>query len=120
MPNEGSKHQTPASLMIDSHYAQLQLNQRWNWERFVRLCQFLRMTPWEVASMVMLRHGSVDTFKRNGRLSGQGHNAVALLLTLLEARVMSEWTGDVIANPFPDLNARSPTIGATGGEPDHG
>lgn len=120
LPNEGSKHQTPASLMIDSHYAKSRVVERWSWERYVRLCQFLRMTPWEVASIVMLSHNAVETFHRRGRLSGTGYRAVALVLTLLEAHVMAAWTDDVIRNPFPDLNARSGITGATGGGPHDG
>ncbi len=114
MPNTGSVHQTPASLMIDTHYCQLRLVERWSWERFVRLCQFLRMTPYEVASLVMLRHDTVETYHRNGRLSGTGHRATALLLTLLEARVMAAWTEDVIARPFPDLSRSPPPLPPVG------
>lgn len=63
LPNQGSRHQTPASLMIDSRYARLQIVERWSWERYARLCQFLRMTEYEVGSMVMLTHSAVDTYR---------------------------------------------------------
>jgi hypothetical protein len=110
LPNENSPHQTPASLMIDTHYAQLGLVDRWGWERYVRLCQFLQMTPWEVASLVTLSHKAVAGFKRRGRMSGYGTRGVALVLTLLEAHVMAAWTADVIANPFPDLSRSPPPV----------
>lgn len=119
MPNQDSRHQTPASLMIDTHYAQLRLMERWTWDRYVRLCQFLRMTPWEVASLVMLRHGSIDTFRRKGRLSIQGHRAAALVLTILEAHVMREWTSDVIENVFPNLSGEPPPLPPRGPFPFH-
>jgi hypothetical protein len=117
LPNEGSPHQTPASLMIDTRYATLRVVERWSWERYVRLCQFLRYTPWELASLVMLSHQAVEAFKRQGRLSGRGYRAVALVLTLLEAHVMAKWTDDIIPNPFPDLNAPSGTTDGIGGGP---
>lgn len=101
LPNYGSPHQTPASLLIDTHYARLQLVERWSWERYARLCQFLQYTPWELGSLVMLRHAAIESYRRTSRLPGSNPRAVALILTLLEAHVMGQWVDDVIANPFP-------------------
>lgn len=104
MPNAGSEHQTAASLMIDTRYAMLRIVERWSWERYVRLCQFLRMTPFEVASLALMSHEKVERFHRDGRLSGPGFRAVGMVLTLIEGHVMAKWTDDIIKNPFPDLN----------------
>lgn len=101
MPNVGSPYQTPASVYIDSHYYQLQLNRRWNWFRYVKLCRLLKMTPYELASLVMLSHANVDTYQKTKKLKSR---SVALLLTILEANVIGEVHHDVIKNPFPNLN----------------
>lgn len=102
LPNTGSAHQTPASLMVDVHYSNLRLLERWTWERYARFCQFLKMTPYEVASLVMLRHDAVEKFREGNRIPGHNARAVALLLTLVEAWACKEWAGDVIENPFPE------------------
>lgn len=120
LPNEGSKLQTPATLGIDLHYAQLGIWSRWTWERFSRLCTFLQVTPPELASIACIPHNQLEIFEQRNRvMQGSAPNrAAALVLTLLEAHVATAYTTDVVANPFPDLNARSPITGATGGEPD--
>lgn len=105
LPNIGSPGQTPASLAIDIHYMKLMLVQRWDWERYVKLCTFLRMTAYEVASLVLLPHKSVPKYQDKNVLPLRPAHAssVALNLTLLEAFLMRGLTEDVISNPFPDL-----------------
>lgn len=104
LPNEGSTHQTPASLYIDVHYSTLEIAERWSWERYVRLCNILKMTPWELASLVGMRHKDADFFEQNNRLPDAGRRSISLLLTIVEAHFLSELHHDVIKNPFPDLN----------------
>lgn len=106
LPNLGSKGQTPASLAIDVHYGNLLLVERWDWERYVKLCTFLKMTACEVASLVMLPHAAVEKYQRKNILPMKRAHAssVALNLTLLEAYLMRGLTDDVISNPFPNLN----------------
>ena len=106
LPNTGSPGQTPASLAIDIHWAKLMLVKRWDWERYVKLCQFLKMTDCEVASLVMLPHAKIGAYKRRNLLPLHAAHAesVALNLTLLETYLMRGLTDDVIKNPFPDLN----------------
>lgn len=105
LPNEGSAGQTPASLRIDVHYMRLMLVERWTWERFAKLCLFLRMTDCEVASLVLLPHRYVERYRSTNALPlSRAHaESVALSLTLLEAYLMRGLTEDVIENPFPDL-----------------
>jgi hypothetical protein len=105
--NCDSPHQTPATIIYDSHWYQLRLVSRWNWERYIRLCQFLQHTPYELASLVMMKHSAVDAFRERNRLVSGHPKATALLLTLLEAHVMKAWTNDVIENPFPNLKTPS-------------
>lgn len=108
LPNDGSEHQTPASLMLDQHWCQMQLVERWSWVRFARLCQFLKFTPWELASLVMLRHEKIEDYQRTGRLNGSNMRPVALVLTMLEATVLKSWTDDIITDPFPQLPNSAP------------
>lgn len=106
MPNAGSPHQTPSTLLIDAHYAQLLLVERWTWERFTRMCAFLQVSPAELASAVLLPHRFLDAYKRENKIPsriGSGP-AIALVLTLLETHCCGAMTRDVIENPFPDLN----------------
>lgn len=98
IPNKGSKHRTPASLQVDLHYAELNIVGRWNWERFKRLSAFLKLTHGELASIVCLTHKRMESCARANRFDAP----VALLLTLLEAEYLADYSNDVIANPFPD------------------
>ena len=109
LPNPGSEWQTPASLIIDIHYMNLLLVERWTWERFTKLCLFLKMTSYEVASLVLLPHKKVEEYRVKNILPLKRAHAssVALSLTLLEAYLMRGLTNDVIENPFPNL-ARLP------------
>lgn len=110
LPNLGSKGQTPASLAIDIHYLKLMLVKRWDWERYVKLCTFLKMTAYEVASLVLLPHRSVEKYQTKNTLPlARAHaESVALNLTLLESYLMRGLTEDVIDNPFPNLNKTAP------------
>lgn len=96
-PNHTSKHQTPASLRIDLHYARLNLIRRWNWERFHRLAAFLNVTYGELASLIALPHSQLYTCRERNYF----HGSAALLLTLLEANALKDYSEDVIAQPFP-------------------
>lgn len=114
LPNEGSKLATPSTLSIDLHYAQLRIWERWTWERFSRLCTFLKVTPAELASIACIPHNQLDAFQQRNRVmqSGSANRAAAMVLTLLEAHVCAEFTKDVLENPFPNLgspNSGSPT-----------
>lgn len=104
LPNHGSLHQTPASLMIDVHWASLGLIRRWTWERFVRLANFLQLTPWELASMAMIKHPALEGFKRRGILPIQNAQSTALILTQIEASALKGYSKDIIENPWPKLS----------------
>lgn len=105
LPNLQSAHQTVASRLVDTHFARLGLVQRWTWDRFIRLANFLEMTPWELASMVMLKHDAVESYKRRSQLPVRNPQPTAFLLTLIESRAMKGWTTDIIENPFPNLSS---------------
>lgn len=106
MPNLSSSSQTPASLMIDIHYARLGLAHRWTWARFTRLCRVINVTTSELASLVLMPHAWISRYKARKVLPGHEgvRRPIAMLLTILEAHVLSEVSSDIIKNPFPDLN----------------
>ena len=97
LPNSGSKIRTPGSLLIDTHYATLNIVRRWNWERFHRLAAYMRLTHGELASLICLTHAKLPSIQRNNVFPGPA----ALLLTIIEARYMANTTDDVISDPFP-------------------
>lgn len=102
LPNRRSKDATPASLRIDLHYARLNVHRRWDWHRYERLAQFLRLTPAELASVVCMPHKDLGRARANNRF----HGSAALLLTLLEAQVLREYSHDIIENPIPSWSTQ--------------
>lgn len=104
-PNSFSDQRTPTTILFDTHYAQLRLVERWTWERFARLSSFLTMTPAELASMAGMSHGLLESWKRSNMLPGHGRLPQAIILTLLEARVLDQWSTDIIPNPFPNFSS---------------
>lgn len=107
LPNPGSEGQTPASLAIDIHYMNLLLVERWNWDRYLKLCLFLKMTEYEVASLVRLPHKCIERYRETCLLPMRGGfcESVALTLTILEAYLMKGLTSDIVENIFPNLNS---------------
>lgn len=103
LPNQSSAHKTPGSQLVDLHYARLRLVERWDWMRFVRLANFLQLTPWELASLALIRHDLLEAYKRRGMLPMRSPAPTALILTLLEAQALKGWVNDIIPNPFPSL-----------------
>lgn len=100
LPNEKSPEQTPVSLAFDVHYTTLQIVERWNWDRFIRLAAFLGRTPAELASLATLRHVEMRSFRDRNRLP-HASMSVALVLTVLEHHVAGHMSHDTIAKPFP-------------------
>lgn len=103
LPNRASRRQTLISRYFDLHYSSLDLLGRWTWERFARLCDFLKLTPEEVASLALLPHARLTFFKERNHIGGNDYMPHAMMLTLLEARVLKNFSVDVIDNPFPDM-----------------
>ncbi len=117
LPNAGSKQATPASLAIDLNYEQKNVWARWTWERFVRLCKLLNLTPEELASVACIPHAALPALERNNHLfNGRRQDrAGALVLTLLEANVAGHLTSDVVLNPFLDLTKLPLSAGTSSG-----
>lgn len=104
LPNRKSPHATTASFQIDLHYAKLGVIARWDWDRYLRLASFLNYTPHELASLVCLPHVKLKPIERNNRFPGP----VALLLTMLEAQALKNFSADIIANPLPNDPPQGP------------
>lgn len=107
LPNTDSEFTTATTKIIDLHYSNKRIAERWTWERFQRLCSFLKVTEPELASLCLMPHAWIPKLRENNQLpcivSGGGR-AVGMMLTMLEARVMKKVVGDVIINPMPNLN----------------
>jgi len=91
---------TVTSVLIETHYQNLLIIERWTWERFVRLAKFFQFTPLELGSLVMMDGNALQRYRKNNL---PPIRSAALLLTMLEFNVMKNWTDDVIANPFPQF-----------------
>lgn len=107
LPNADSPYRTATTTLIDIHYSNKRIAERWTWERIQRLCCFLKITEYELASLVCCPHSWVEKIKTYNRIPASvsgGGRAVGMLLTLLEARVLKKLVPDVIVNPFPNLN----------------
>lgn len=107
LPNSGSKNATPASLKIDLHYAKREIFTRWNYERFLRLAAFLRLTPYELGSLAGIAHKDVDAFRAANVLvdcRSRRHFAAAILLTNFEWHACKAFTDDVVKDLYPNLN----------------
>lgn len=88
---------TSASLIIDAHYAGLNIRSRWTQERVDRLCAFLRITIGELSSIIGVRHGWLAQHVKSTKpLSGP----ICILLTIIENHYMSGFTKDVVSNLF--------------------
>lgn len=86
MINDG-KHATPTTARIDLYYTELALERRWDLRRYDRLCEFLRLTRYEMASLICLSHAKLEQHIKRNRFNGP----TALLLTLIEANILKNW-----------------------------
>lgn len=109
LPNSDSELTTATTKLLDLHYSNLRIAERWTWQRYQRLCSVLKLTEAELASLCLMPHRWLAGFKENDRMPcsiNGGGRAVAMILTLLEARVMKRVVPDVIIYPFPDLQQK--------------
>lgn len=85
--------ETSASLLISARYSKLKVRARWDKKRVDRLCRFLNITRHELETLVGSKVDRVDVGKKLNM-------TICLLLTLLEATFLKEYTKDVIENIF--------------------
>jgi hypothetical protein len=100
--NEGSKHHSATTKRIDGHFDSLDLYSTWNWPRFCRLADFLRITHYELASLVLLPHRYVGRYEETNRIPGNSPHAIAYILSLYESQY-SLTIPDSIENLVPKL-----------------
>ncbi len=108
LPNAGSDHTTATTKLLDLHYSNLRIAERWTWDRYQRICSVLKVTEYEMASLSLMPHDWIPKFKTRNRIPCSvlgGGRAVAMLLTMIEARVMKKLVPDVIEEPMANLNA---------------
>ena len=84
---------TSASLLISSRYSRLKIRARWDKKRVDRLCRFLNITRHELETLVGSKVDRVDVGKSLNM-------TICLLLTLLEATFLKDYTKDVVENIF--------------------
>ncbi len=109
LPNSDSDYTTATTKILDLHYSNLRIAERWTYERYERLCSVLKVTPYELASLVCMPHSHVEKLRDYGQIPGivnGGGRAVGLVLTILEARILKRLVPDVIENPFPNLDTK--------------
>lgn len=99
LPNKQSPNQTAGSVRFDVHYARLGIVKRWDQRRYDRLAGFLGLTRYELASLICLRHESIDNHFKVGKFPGPA----ALLLTILEAQALKDYVNDVELEAIPPL-----------------
>lgn len=107
LPNADSEFTTATTKLIDINYSNKRIAERWTWERYQRLCSFLKVTEAELASLVLMPHAWLPKFRDYSQIPCSvtgGGRAVAMLLTLLEARVLKKLVPDVVKHPIPNLN----------------
>lgn len=108
LPNSNSEHTTATTKLLDLHYSNLRIGERWTWDRYQRLCSFLKLTEYEMASLCLMPHDWVSKMKERNQMPcivNGGGRAVGMILTMLEARVMKKIVPDVIEDPMPNLGA---------------
>jgi hypothetical protein len=108
LPNAGSEFASVTTKLLDLHYSNLRIAERWDWARYQRLCSVLRLTEYELASLVLMPHEWVPKMKERNVIPCMYHGggrAVGLVLTMLEARVLKKVVADVIEEPMPNLNS---------------
>ena|SRR5579859_4152806 len=103
LPNTGSKVQTAASLLIDVRYARMFVERPWDWDRFLRLCAFLKLMPAEQASIVRMPHSDLPLFERDLRIPNARRGPVELLLEQFERHHFERLKKSPAENVFPDL-----------------
>ena len=91
--NEG-KNTTATSAQVDLHYSQLGIQNIWDADRVLRLCGWLRITQYELASLIMFPHTQMKFCLKRNYFPG----SVCLLFSLIENQVMR----DKINNPVPE------------------
>ncbi len=84
------------SLLIDLHYKEVGLLERWDTRRVERLCSILNVTWRELASMMMHDHVEMENNRKDGKFPGP----ICILMTLIENHAISEIVPDPIDEPM--------------------
>ena len=84
------------SLLIDIHYKEVELAERWDTRRVDRLCSLINVTWRELASMMMFDHKEMEAARKAGKFPGP----VCILMTLIENYALSDIVPDPIDEPM--------------------
>lgn len=89
----------PAIQVIGNWYSFLNMNKRWDVKRLRRLCAFLQINEIELGALL---NAGPMYFKRDTVRKDYIKGPLALLLTMLEAHVLSDLLEDVPPRVLPD------------------
>ena len=93
------------SLLIDLHYKEIGLQDRWDLRRSDRLCSLLNVTWRELSSMMMVPHEDMEKYRDKSQFPG----SVCILMTLIENYAASEEIPDPIEDPLVFRNGHKKT-----------
>lgn len=85
---------TPISLLSDSHYTLMGLADAWDRKRVLRLCEFMGISRFELASLIYAPHPRFEEWFEREAFPGP----VLVLLTIIESSVME---GFLFDSPVP-------------------
>lgn len=89
----------PSIQVIGNWYSFLNMNRRWDKRRLRRLCSFLQVNELELGAILNVGPGY---FMRDTVRKDFIKGPLALLLTMLEAHVLSDFLEDVPEKVLPD------------------
>ena len=104
--NEGSSS-TATTMAMDIHHAKMDTNGRWDRERFLRLASYLELTPHEMASMLLIKHSTMDRLLASDLRVNGGNKSLYLLLSIIEQTYMGTLIGDPIELLPPQVKVRN-------------
>src|SRR5690606_27714109 len=85
-----AKDQTTLSFLLDVHHKEYEMEHGpWDARRVRKLATLLKLTPYELASMLRINHYQMRKYLKGEKIPGP----VRLLLDLFELWVMKEFLG---------------------------
>ena len=84
---------TMGSHLVDLHYLKMGIAKLWTPKRLERLCRFLKLTEYELASLIMVHHKDMKIFLEKGRFPP----IVSWSLSLVELCLMPEKMTDSVS-----------------------
>lgn len=94
LTNNNVETSTELSMLYDIHYNELNIVNRWGRERIQRLCDVMKVSSFELASVIRMPHTEMKAAMTKG---SPLHGSACVLLSEMEKHMLSKYTKDVIA-----------------------